>query len=313
MGVIFPQDLPDGEHGGMEYPVLPEPLARRLDSLAFCATVRGPLLALAELASVAAPSDCVFCQRPDAVMCRACRGAFRAATVRPFPAQEGAESLPLDGEGEPLCVVAAGIYAREVSAVLLAFKNRQRVSLAGVLGPALAGAIRCAAVAWGEEPGGEVLLVPIPSTRWARARRGYAPVEILLTWIQRRALLPESIAVGHLLRVRPGPPWARDEQKTKGRRARSRGAAELVVRRGTGPFERPVILVDDVLTTGATLAGAHRQLQDAGIRVLGAVVVAATAGPRSGDGAGTQLPAALTRPGEDVMDGARFVELKRPK
>lgn len=273
----------------MEYPPLPDRLARRLDALAFSSSVRGPLLALAELGSVAAPSDCVFCRRPDTVMCRTCRGAFRAATVRPFEAQDGAESLPLDLDGAPLPVVAAGVYAREVSAAVLAFKNRQRVSLAGVLAPALAGALRAAS----DRFDGGVLLVPIPSTRIARAHRGYAPVDVLLAWIRRRALLPPSTSVGHVLRVRSGPPWAGTAQKTKGRRARSGSAAEMVLRPHPQLLDRPVLLVDDVLTTGATLARAHRQLQAAGARVEGAIVVAATAAPRHQDGPEVDEPDAV--------------------
>ena len=43
---------------------------------------------------------------------------------------------------------------------------------------------------------------------------------------------------------------------------------------------RTVLLVDDIITTGATLSEASRALQQAGHTVLGAAVVAAT--PRTG-------------------------------
>ena len=56
------------------------------------------------------------------------------------------------------------------------------------------------------------------------------------------------------------------------------------IRRGmTGPAlaGRPCLLVDDVLTTGATLAEAARVLRSAGADVRGAVVLAATRPPAS--------------------------------
>lgn len=263
----------------MEYPPLPADLARSLDRMEFASWASGLRSALAELAAVLAPSDCVFCQVPDAVMCPACRSAFRAATVRPFEAQAGAEGLPLMAGGEPLRVVAAGVYSREVSAAVLSFKNRQRVSLARVLGPAMAGAIRAAAMGMP----GPVALVPVPSSRMARARRGYAPVDVLVDWVARRGLLPAGAVVFPALRVLPRPPWAVSEQKTKGRRARSAGAAALAMRHGLMVSEWPVLLVDDVLTTGSTLAHAYRTLLQAGARVEGAAVLAATAPPRQDD------------------------------
>lgn len=260
----------------MEYPALPRPLGRSLDRLAFAPWFTGPLGAAAELASVVAPSECVVCQRPDAVMCPACRRAFRAATVRPFEAQADAEGLPLLDGGEPLKVLAAGPYAREVSAAVLAFKDRQRVSLASVLGPALAGAVRAAV-----PPGaGTVALVPVPSTRLARARRGYAPVDLLVQWIVHRGLLPPGVAVVRALQVRPMAPWARTEQKSKGRRARSSSAVHLEVRAGHALQGHRVVLVDDVLTTGSTLARGYRSLRQAGAAVESAAVLAATAAPR---------------------------------
>lgn len=260
----------------MGYPMLPPGLARNLDRTAFAPWVQGPRSALAELAALLAPSDCIFCEASDAVLCPRCRATFRAATVRPFEAQAGAEGLPLLPDGEPLRVVAAGVYGREVSAAVLSFKNRQRVSLASVLGPALAGSLRVAAAG---QPG-PVALVPVPSSRTARARRGYSPVDVLLEWIARRGLLPADAGVLPALRVLPRPPWALAEQKSKGRRARSAGAAALAVRRGHCVAGRAVLLVDDVLTTGSTLARAHRILEQAGARVCGAAVLAATAPPR---------------------------------
>ncbi|HXD28303.1 MAG TPA: phosphoribosyltransferase family protein [Arthrobacter sp.] len=260
----------------MEYPPVPRRLARGLDRLAFAPWITGPLGAAADLAAVVAPSECVVCGRPDTVMCPACRRKFRTATVRPFEAQADAEGLPLLESGEPLRVLAAGAYAREVSAALLAFKDRQRVSLAAALGPALAGAVRAAV-----PPGhGPVALVPIPSSRLARARRGYAPVELLLQWITRRGLLPPGVIVVRALRVRPTAPWARAEQKSKGRRARSSTAAQLEIRAPRSLQGLRVVLLDDVLTTGSTLARGYRCLRQAGAAVESAAVLAATAAPR---------------------------------
>lgn len=65
----------------------------------------------------------------------------------------------------------------------------------------------------------------------------------------------------------------------RGRAANLAGA--LAVRREAQPRleGRPVVLVDDVLTTGATLAEAARALSSAGVSVCAGAVLAAT--PRS--------------------------------
>lgn len=138
--------------------------------------------------------------------------------------------------------------------------------------------------------GGPVDVVPVPSSPSSTARRGCVPVEGLATALAAglRAGGVDARCDTLALRRRRG---VRD-QAGLGRDARGRNlVGALVVR---GPSSRvPVLVVDDVLTTGATLAAVHDALRAAGRSVLGAVVLAATpaapgaAGASGGTGPGT--------------------------
>jgi predicted amidophosphoribosyltransferase len=82
--------------------------------------------------------------------------------------------------------------------------------------------------------------------------------------------------------IRNAAGWASGSQKSLGR-AKRRGnvAGTLAIRRGhAGRLRgRTCLIVDDVLTTGATIAEMARVLRSAGAHVAGAVVVAATQAP----------------------------------
>ncbi|MER6017994.1 ComF family protein [Streptomyces anulatus] len=212
-----------------------------------------------ELSGLLLPVACAGCGRPRTDLCTACGAALLGAParlVRPSPRPPG---LP--------AVYAAAPYENAVRAVLLAHKERGALGLAGALGRALAGCVRAGAGRPGDA--GPLLLVPVPSARSSTAARGHDPVRRIAAAAARdlrRAGLPAQVLP--LLRQRR----AVADQSGLGarqRRANLAGALELtagggrLLRHGLPRLGR-VILVDDLLTTGSTLAEAARAVGEAG-------------------------------------------------
>ncbi|MCC3296761.1 ComF family protein [Arthrobacter caoxuetaonis] len=261
----------------------------------------GLLRACRELRSVLLPVVCAVCARPDESLCNGCAAAVRHATLRPFEASSGAGLLPFqeedpaadafcparDGSSEepqyrPLSVTAAGRYGTALARVLLACKNHGHTDLVPVLGTAMARALHSV-------PGiGQdcVHVVPVPGKTQARYRRGYDPLALILGYVGRRGLLPGKTHVSRLVRYRPGAEaagWLRTRtagQKGLGARARRRNVHGTMTAGPPGSLRGlKVVVADDVLTTGATVAEAVRALRGAGAEVVGAVVIAAARAP----------------------------------
>ena len=109
---------------------------------------------------------------------------------------------------------------------------------------------------------GPVALVPVPTSPGAMRRRGYRVVET----IARRADLPFR----RLLAAGTGAA----DQRRLGRAERAQNVAGVMHAQPARGLR--VIVLDDVVTTGATLGEAERALTAAGARVLGAATVAST-------------------------------------
>jgi predicted amidophosphoribosyltransferase len=224
------------------------------------------------LADLVLPRTCAGCGVPGPVLCRGCAALLaepRTASPRRFP------------WGFPP-TVAAGAYAGPVRPAVIAFKERGRAELAVPLGAALALAV---AVVVSAVPGPPrpVTLVPVPSSREALRSRGRDHV---------RELTARAVAELRAAGVPAG------ESRLLRRRGRARDSAGLSAaqRRANlaGTFERSagrpgpaaealLVLVDDVVTTGATLteaAGVLARGRSGDTAPVLAAVVAAT--PRAG-------------------------------
>ncbi|WP_067963442.1 ComF family protein [Nocardiopsis trehalosi] len=210
--------------------------------------------ALSALTGLLLGERCAGCARPGPLLCPPCAAALR--------------SPPRRCRGRPGCppVWAAGPYADPHRAVLLEFKERRARALAAPLGARLA---RAVAAAHGGR--GAPVLVPVPARPGARRRRGYDPVLLLARAAARHHGGRRPARVAPVLRHRR---HVADQVglDRPGRRANLAGALEA--RPDPPPRAGPVVVVDDVVTSGATLAEAARALRAAGWPVAGAAVVA---------------------------------------
>ncbi len=210
---------------------------------------------LDEILAFVLAAACTGCDRIGAALCPSCRRALRAAplTVR-TPA----------GQSVRAALEFTGVTARCVRAL----KGSGQTRLAAPLGLALSAVIDVAGLDG---------IVPIPTSRAAFRTRGYRVPELLL----RAAGASPLRMLRHVGRHR--------DQRGAGVEERARNVRGSMVARPARAAR--VLLMDDVVTTGATLDEGCRVLREAGVEVVGVIALAAT--PRTvrfpADSAATHL------------------------
>lgn len=212
------------------------------------------------------PQHCAGCGNAAVLLCAGCAGRLAApAFLVPCPAGV-----------LPRVVWAAAAYEGPVRSMLVGYKDRGRRALAQPLGRALGGAL-LAAYDHLPRPPPQLLVVPVPAVRSRSRRRGYAPLSLLLTVGVRQAVRirgPCLVAAEPLRLVRRVADQAGLDARS--RRANLAGAIAVSPRWARLLPGREVLVVDDVVTTGATLAEVTRALRAAGAQVVGGAVLAAT-------------------------------------
>ena len=207
---------------------------------------------LADLVDLVLPRRCVGCGRAAAGLCTECLARAEPAAV----------------SCAPVPVHAGSSYGGPVRAAILRYKERGRRDLAGPLSVLLARAVLAVVAQHSGRSGVRPVLVAVPSARSIAAARGGDHVARLARLAGARAGVPA--APGGLRLVR----GKRDSAglDVRARAANLAGVFAAAPARG----EMAAVIVDDIVTTGATLREAVRALACAGWPVLGAAVVAAT-------------------------------------
>jgi predicted amidophosphoribosyltransferase len=180
----------------------------------------------------------------------------------------------------------------------VAFKDGDRRDLMAVLAPMLSDAMSAALVedkdlgAVLRSGNGPVFIVPVPSSNSAVRRRGDAPLEQLTrAAVRDLGLTSREVLVSPALRI--GRRVVDQSGLDHRQRASNLDRAMHVRPRWQDSLDGvSCLLVDDVLTTGATLVEARRALCAGGAAHVAAATVAATArrGIRLGGAQGGHLP-----------------------
>lgn len=196
--------------------------------------------------------------------CRALVGTRSPYATQPDPAPPGFPPTVTSSPYDPL-----------LRQVIVAHKERQALAMRRFLAERLAVSVHALLTrhpAATVRAGSGVVLVPVPSAAAAVRTRGYDATWTLARLAARRLRSRHPVGAQRLLEQRRG---VLDQAGLDAaQRAANIGHGFRLRRSGSRAW---VVLVDDVVTTGASLTEAARVLREAGVPVLGAATVAATA------------------------------------
>jgi len=215
-----------------------------------------PAWKLNKLLGLFLESPCPLCQRSQAqALCVSCQRQVQ---------RHRCESADAWQSGQ-LSVFAWGHYSGALKRTIAALKYEGNPHLAEILGRWMAESWRSA------NPSKDGIIVPIPMHPSKKRQRGFNQAELLAQHFCHITQLP--IAVDGLKRDR-----ATEAQFKLSSAERSQNLSDAF---SIGTFlhkppSRPVWLLDDIYTTGATAVSAAQTLRQHGIRVQGMIVLART-------------------------------------
>jgi len=231
------------------------------------------------------PEDCFICsselaRHQDCGVCNLCWS--RALSLKISPPRCPSCGLPLQSfndDAEHLCgecilhippyagARSFGCYTAELARIIQEMKFHGKRNLVRLLTPLLTAAFF---ESWSREDFD--LIVPVPLHAKRRRERGYNQSELLARGLQRQLAIPCSAS---LVRIRPTLPQVGLSQTERIENVRK--AFQCAQRQQIS--KKRILLIDDVMTTGATVGSAAGALLDAGaLRVCVLTVARAAKG-----------------------------------
>jgi predicted amidophosphoribosyltransferase len=211
------------------------------------------------LESLAFDNSCIICRARDSELCIRCREDWRSSPQR------------ISGENFP--VFASIPYGETAKAIVLSAKENGVKFTRNLLVTEIYAAIKELVRVFGSME--EINLVPIPSSRRARTRRGFDFISQVTTILAKK-LNAEMESIRFM--SCPILSIAKSVADQSGlseiqRRENLFGAFEVTKSLNS---TAPIIIIDDVITTGSTLREAVRALKERNLTVLGAATACAS-------------------------------------
>jgi ComF family protein len=221
--------------------------------------------ALAPLVDLVFPPRCPLCGEAIAAqtgLCPACWATLAipgdpscARCSRPFGEDMAAGSICAPCLGDPPRhdgIAAATLYNDASRKLILSLKHGNRISLAAMMAALMATRLRFLDEGW--------IVAPVPLHRWRIWKRGFNQSAELAREICRKS---EARLIVDLLERRKATPSLGGLGKKARKRALS-GAITINPGRAAIIRGAHIVLVDDVLTSGATSDACVRSLKNAG-------------------------------------------------
>lgn len=217
---------------------------------------------LSSVADLILGRSCAGCDEPGIVLCQTCR-----RELMPRPQLRRSLDLTELSANLRIPVASATDYEGAVRQVLYRFKDHRIPELASALAPALLAAIDLTLEQSGTQRA-DVTVLPVPTRRGSVRRRGFDHVALLARACTRGA----GFRPTRLFLVDRRTTGSSKVLGAADRQLSTVGAFEFV---GTVP-SGPVVVIDDIVTTGATVREASAAAVLNGAEVVGVACVAGT-------------------------------------
>lgn len=217
-----------------------------------------------QIRDILMPRGCAGCDCPDVVLCDDCADQFQSTIVFPLP------DAILSG-------FACATYTRQARHAILSWKDHDDVECDSPFAQAMISLIERSGVMCKLQQLGECVITPMPSSPASirkRGRRQCVPLARAITRYLCAAHIHASY--GELLCTKHVRTKSVQQSNARARQQRIKNHLQLTRAGQRMDHTVPVILIDDIVTTGSTMRSACQVLQQHGYTVMSALTLAYT-------------------------------------